>query len=85
MRIPELAKSRFDQLIVLSHFKERYSNGHRVYLSFLTGHVDNMSDTSAQYQIVKQISSLCYQKVNYYNEEKIQLLCDPGSDFFFSL
>ena len=86
MRIPELANSRFDQLIALSHFKERYSNGHRVYLSFLFGDVDdNLKDTSAQYQIVKQISSLCYQKVNYYNEEKIQLLCDPGSDFFFSL
>ena len=85
MRIPELANSRFDQLITLSHFKERYSNGHRVYLSFLTGHVDYMRDTSEQYKIVKQISSLCYQKVNYYNEEKIQLLCDPGSDFFLSL
>ncbi len=85
MRIPELAKSRLDQLIALSHYKDRYSNGHRVYLSFLTGDVDNMRDTSEQYEIVKQISSLCYQKVNYYNEEKIQLLCDPGSDFFFSL
>lgn len=85
MKIPELAKSRLDQLIALSHYKDRYSNGHRVYLSFLQGYVDNMRDTSEQYQVVKQIASLCYQKVNYYNEEKIQLLCDPGSDFFLSL
>ena len=73
--------------MALSYYRDRYSNGHRIYLSFLTGDVDDpdLRDTMAQYEIVKQIASLCYQKVNYYNEEKVQLLCDPGSDFFFSL
>ena len=85
MDIPRLAKSRLDELICAYRCKNNFSNGQRVYRSFLEGHVMQSMDIANQYQIIKQIGFVSHHHVTYYSDDKVDLFCDPGSDFFFFL
>ena len=85
MHIPEMAKSHLDRFIFAYQCKERFSNGNRVYRSFFDGHVNELGSTHDQYEIVRSIRKCCHHNVEYYSDEKVDLFCDPGSDFFFFL